>query len=176
MENIVPIITAIGAILGPFLGAGAVAVYNHWTSKDLQKTNFKFEEYKTFAADRKRLFIEFASVLQKFMGKRGLTQFDKKIQNLLYDLILYGTATSIIAWHEFGKISTPDPKTNEESLEEMTDKDIEVVKVGEKLFREFRKSIGHDDSKLPPGSLYALLITENEKWKVYEACKNEKYN
>lgn len=51
----------------------------------------------------------------------------------------------------------------------------ETIKQGERLLRTVRKDLGHDDSKLKPGTLWAMLIKPDEKKKVYDACKGENY-
>ena len=87
----------------------------------------------------------------------------QRIKRLRPALFVWGTPQVLRAWDELQEISSDD-----DSLENITRR-------GEKFFRTIRKALGHDDSSLNPGELWATLLKPEEKLIALDACKNEVY-
>ena len=69
-------------------------------------------------------------------------------------LLIWGAPNIIKSWNNF-EIKSEEGLNSEEMLQEM-----------EKILREIRKDLGHDDTQLKPGSLSGLFIIAEEKEKL----------
>lgn len=91
--------------------------------------------------------------------ERGIVKSVEKIRKLL---IVKADADLIMAWEQFLKL------TGENRSE------LEVIRAGEDLFRALRRSIGHDDSKLPFGLVTAIYLKPEDKHKAMTASSSSK--
>ena len=87
----------------------------------------------------------------------------ERLKRLKPALFVWGSPSILRAWNEMQEMSAVD-----ESLEN-------GIRRGEKFFRTIRKELGHDDSSLEPGELWASLLKAEEKQKALDACKGEVY-
>ena len=87
----------------------------------------------------------------------------ERIKYLQSGLFVWGSPTILHAWNEMQETSVEGI-----SVEEATRR-------GEKLFRIIRKELGHDDSSLKPGGLWATMLKPEEKEMAFEACRGEVY-
>ena len=92
-------------------------------------------------------------------GKRVL----QRIKRLQPALFVWGSPSILRAWDEIQERSTAG-----DSLENS-------IRKGERFFRTIRKELGHDDSSLKPGEVWATLLKPEEKQKALDACKDEVY-
>ncbi len=80
----------------------------------------------------------------------------KKIMLFKKALLVWGSPDIIEAWNHFELVSEKSP-TPDTMLTEM-----------EKILRAIRKDLGHDDSQLKFGSIFALLIVAEDKKRLFE--------
>ena len=90
------------------------------------------------------------------LSDRDILKRVKRIRKLL---VIKADADLLVAWDQFAQ--TTDSNRSE----------IEVIRAGESFFRALRKSIGHDDSKLPFGFLTAIYLKAEDRHKAMTAGK-----
>lgn len=87
----------------------------------------------------------------------------QRIKSLQPALFVWGSPSIICAWNEMQEKFSAGG-----SIENAT-------RTGERFFRAIRKELGHDDTSLKPGELWATLLKPGEKQKALDACKGEIY-
>ena len=144
-----------------------------WQNWVLQKKQFKFEKSKLFIEEKKEVYLKFLDFLHKTTKGEKMTETDMmKSMNEFTDKIrTYGDADVVDTWHRFMKEVS---SVESESKDDDTKTNV-TFREGERFLRALRKNMGHNDSKLLPGSIFATHIVEHEKHLAFEACKDEKY-
>lgn len=87
----------------------------------------------------------------------------KKIKRTVPAMLVWASPNLVLQWEEMAAL-----KEGEESGS--------VMRRGERFLRTVRHDLGHDDSGLKPGALWAMLIKPEEKQQVYDACEGEDYS
>lgn len=136
-------------LLGMFL----VALITHYQTKRREIDARHF-------ADKREGYTEFIDLLFDFIvaskNKKELTEKEmlSKIIPFKKTLLIWGGPNTIKAWNQF-EIKSSDKLAPEKALEEM-----------EKILREIRKDLGHDDSELESGNLSGLFLIADDKKKL----------
>ena len=108
---------------------------------------------------------EIFDLLDKMLASGGSVserEILKRVKRIRRLLVVKADARLLIAWEEF-------IETSERGLSE-----IDTIRAGEGLFRALRKSIGHDDSKLPFGLVTAIYLKAEDKHKAMTAGSDSK--
>lgn len=82
------------------------------------------------------------------------TDLMTKVFDLKQALLVWGNSEIIRLWNKFESFSTDEPANNR-------------VALMEEILREIRKDLGHDDKKLPFGSLWGLFLNREAKVEVF---------
>lgn len=116
-------------------------------------------------ADKREGYMQFFDLLftliQSSKSGKSLTEEEMLPKIILFKraLLIWGGPNIIEAWNNF-EIKSGDKLAPEEMLKEM-----------EKVLREIRKDLGHDDSQLKFGNLSGLLLVAKDKEKLLEEKK-----
>ncbi|MXZ13858.1 MAG: hypothetical protein F4Y78_07660 [Candidatus Dadabacteria bacterium] len=136
-------------LLGMFL----VALFTNYQTK-------KREIDARHFADKREGYTQFIDMLFDFIkssrNNKELTEKEmlSKIIPFKKALLIWGGSNTIKAWNQF-EIKSSDKLAPEKALEEM-----------EKILREIRKDLGHDDSELESGNLLGLFLIAEDKKKL----------
>ncbi|MDD9868773.1 MAG: hypothetical protein OXU50_02600 [Gammaproteobacteria bacterium] len=101
---------------------------------------------------------------EKGSEEEKVLKIRNKLKHFLPALLVWGTPPMLRAWNDLQNSRAKGGESEED-----------FIKGGERFFRTIRKELGHDDSALKPGELWATLIRSEEKQKVLDACKDEVY-
>jgi len=111
--------------------------------------------------------IELVDILMSGMSnsdgtqqKSGQKDMLPRLRRLLPSLVIWGSPELLKQWET---LQTESGEGSEE----------EIFRMGEAFLRTVRKDLGHDDSGLVPGALWATSIIPEEKHKVYDAFKGQ---
>ena len=138
-------------LLGMFL----VALITNYQTKKREIDARHFTE-------RRKGYEQFVNLLFDFIesskNNKNLTEKEMLPQIILFKkaLLIWGGPNIIKAWNQF-EIKSSDKLPPEKALEEM-----------EKILKEIRKDLGHDDSKLESGNLLGLFLIAEDKKKLLE--------
>lgn len=143
--------------------AGLVPSIIYWS---VQRRKERKERENWILRDKKAYLLEIVNILNSILISQegeGIKQrkLKKRVESFRPALLTWGSAPMIKIWNE---------------LTNMTNDSTEIIQNGEKLLRAIRKDLGHNDSSLKPGDVMAILVQSEEKEKVYEACKDDKYH
>ena len=136
-------------LLGMFL----VALFTNYQTK-------KREIDARHFANKREGYTQFIDMLFDFIesskNNKKLTEKEMLPKIILFKkaLLIWGGPNTIKAWNQF-EIKSSDKLAPEKALEEM-----------EKILREIRKDLGHDDSKLESGNLLGLFLIAEDKKKL----------
>ena len=103
---------------------------------------------------------EIFDLLDKMLASEGRVsnrEILKRVKRIRKLLIVKADAELLISWEEFIEATGGNQS------------EIEIIKAGEDLYRALRKSIGHDDSKLPFGLVTAIYLKPEDKHKAMAA-------
>ncbi len=112
--------------------------------------------------DKREGYMQFIDLLFDFIqssrNNKNLTEKEMLPKIILFKkaLLIWGGPNIIEAWNSF-EIKSGNELTPEEILKEM-----------EKVLREIRKDLGHDDSQLKFGNLSGLFIIAEDKRKLLD--------
>ena len=154
------------------LVAVAFGLFSWWQSQALQKKQIKFEKSKLFIEEKRTMYLKFWKFFHKSMkGKMPDTDLMEFMIDFGTDIKTYGSADVVNTWHRFTKeLSLAESQSNDDDTKAKI-----TFREAERLLRALRKNMGHDDSELRPGSIFATHVKENEKYKIFAACEGEKY-
>ncbi len=100
---------------------------------------------------------------KKSSAEKKAEKLEKRLLRLQPALFVWGTPVVIHAWNQM-----------QLNIKDSNDLD-NVIRNGERFFRSIRKELGHDDSLLKPGELWAALLRPGDKQRALDACKGETY-
>ncbi|MGE4535591.1 MAG: hypothetical protein AB7D37_00785 [Desulfovibrio sp.] len=139
-----------------FIGAVAVAIYNHNKNMERERVSRLFPEKKDAY---ERIFdLIFGIVYESKIGKKTDEKGNlKKVIDLKKKLMVWGSAEAIDFFNKLEIVST------------MQGEEFGVILHYDSLIKILRKDLGHDDSKLKPGDLVALVLTSEDKKRLFAA-------
>ena len=155
VENINAADPSVKAGLIGLLGMFSVALISNYQTK-------KREIDARHFADKREGYMQFIDLLFDFIssskGNKKPTEKEMlpKIKLFKKTLLVWGGPNIIEAWNHF-EIKSDEGLAPEEMLQEM-----------EKILREIRKDLGHDDTQLKSGNLSGLFIIAKDKKKLLE--------
>ena len=139
-----------------FIGAVAVAIYNHNKNMERERVSRLFPEKKDAY---ERIFdLIFGIMYESKIGKKPDEKVNlKKVIDLKKKLMVWGSAEAIDFFNKLEKVST------------MQGGEFGIILHYDSLIKILRKDLGHDDSKLKPGDLAALVLTSEDKERLFAA-------
>lgn len=136
----------------------------------LQNRKEKKDDYNWLLRNKEACLAEIVDIFISLANDQQSSEEQKnklllqRVKRLQPALFVWGSPQVLRAWNELQEIPSDG-----ETLEN-------TIRRGEKFFRAIRKALGHDDSFLKPGELWATLLKSEEKQTALDACKNEVYD
>ncbi|NCF49128.1 MAG: hypothetical protein GWP36_06395 [Bacteroidetes bacterium] len=93
----------------------------------------------------------------------GVSVEPKLVKRVIPTMLVWGSPNLIKQWEKMA--ISPDGGDSSDNIRQ-----------GKRFLRTVRKDLGHVDSDLKPGALWALLIKPEEKQEAYDACKGQTYD
>lgn len=148
---------AIGLVIG--LVPTFITLYQRKKEREEDYKNWLMQNKEAYAIEMIDTLISQLSDSDNQSGEKLL----RRINRLLPSLLVWGSPNVMRLWEDLQN-SPSDRDTSE------------IIRRGERFLRTIRKSLRHDDSSLPPGAIWSLLIKADDKDQVYKACEGETYD
>lgn len=139
-----------------------ILLYLQNRKEEKEHRNWLLRNKEAFLAEIADIFVSSLHDTKNSKEEKGKRVL-QRIKHLQPALFVWGSPSILRAWNEIQERSTAG-----DSLEDATRK-------GERFFRTIRKELGHDDSSLKPGEVWATLLKPEDKQKALDACKGEVY-
>ncbi len=134
----------------------------------LQKKKDEKDHRDWLLRNREAYLLEIVDILISSASMKESSE-EKKLKNMLDRLknfnsaiLVWGSPSMLRAWNEMQQVPVGV------GIKQAT-------RNGERFLRKIRKELGHDDSKLKPGEVWATLLIPKDKQGALDACRNEVY-
>jgi len=152
-------------LIGLFVGLtpSMMILYQRKKEREEDYQNWLMQNREACAIELVRMLIESVmnDDIRSEQGKQDALL--KRIRRNLPAMMIWASPNLIKQWGEMAKL-----KEGEDSKS--------VIRRGERLLRTIRHDLGHDDSDLKPGALWAMLIKPEEKQLSFDACDGEDHS
>ena len=166
----------IATLTGILISAG----FGAWQYFALQNRKHRFEIFKENRAESKEAFDLFLSFINQILGEvkestktKQISKDTKKLKDIQTKIQKIGSPEIVEAFDAFidASVKFQTSQTDEQRTYNME----EMFRKIERVYRAYRASIGHDDSRLKPGIFSAMFGDKEVKQMAYDACRNENY-
>ena len=149
-------------LLGLFVGLtpSVILWYSQKNKEEKEHKNWLLRNKEAFLIDFMDIFISLSQD-KTSNAKQKEEIVLKRMHHIQLALLVWGSSAMFRAYEELLKATGEDFASKTRS--------------GERFFRIIRNELGHDDSALAPGAVWAHLLKSENKQQALDACKGEIY-
>ena len=149
-------------LLGLFVGLtpSVILWYSQKNKEEKEHKNWLLRNKEAFLIDFMDIFISLSQD-KTSNAKQKEEIVLKRMHHIQLALLVWGSSAMFRAYEELLKATGEDFASKTRS--------------GERFFRIIRNELGHDDSALAPGAVWAHLLKSEDKQQALDACKGEIY-